>query len=711
MKGEMTMENSETFKPESLNIRDIFCNGNVAYKVPEYQRRYSWKKEQLEALWDDLYESYSNDHKACYFLGSIVVVKNENNAFELIDGQQRLTTLMIMISVLSKTYPNLNCPNPDNSQDESSLIDSEILNNCLFYRIGKRRLTLQTAVEYDSDFSSLIIDSDTFSALSYPTKSEMKMDNPVFNFRYTAKFFFDKFKELSVEDRNKFIFYIFNYVKLIRIVCDNLSFAIKLFQVMNDRGMPLASSDIIKSYIMGRIEIEGKEEIHDLKDIFTANWKNIETIVNRHGLKMDDFMIFYEYFKLKANPKRQVVDELKEIIQNKDIEIKTLIDELKSFSNSLDVTLSSTDPIIYSLKYVPWPSYIKTCLASACQVKYGVQIVKNGENEIENRDEQRKLFFLMRRYFYLAYISGKTANQIKQTFFNLLSAIVDKKPLVEIDQILKDSIAKYKMIKGTYEVLKDEVYGEDFLKPLMLSIEYENREATNTSFIEINKELHIDHILPQAFDKENDWNYIDKNEANQYMNTLGNLALLYFKKNEEALNKGFKTKCNIYQGKNHDGSINNGGITSFDTTREVIDVYEKDKRLWNIDDIKRRFEYQINRIEKMLDISEERIESDAVMVENQAYLKRKPRFNFADLGICEGSVLCWYNDDSIKCEVINEHDVLFNSEETTLSKIASEKLGYNVNGALYFTFNGKTIAELREELTKQESIISVSNQF
>lgn len=605
------MENIDTFEPSTLNIRDIFCNGSVVYKVPDYQRRYSWKKEQLDALWGDLYESFTNDRQACYFLGSIVVVKNANNAFELIDGQQRLTTLMIMVSVLLKTYPDLSCPNPDNEEDDSSLIDSEILEKCLFYRKGKRRLTLQTAVEYDSDFNSIIIDTDSFSTSSYPIKAEMKKENPIYNFRYTAKFFYDKFEELKEDERNKFVFYIFNNVKLIRIVCNSVPFAIKLFQVMNDRGMPLAASDIIKSYIMGRIEKESEdeEEKNSLRQVFTSNWKSIENLVNKHDLKMDDFMVYYEYYKLKSNPKRQVIDELKAIIEDKNIEIRSIINEIKSLSVSLDKALSSTDPTIYSLLYIPWPTYVNACLASVYQVKYGVKIVNDDNEDKEDFSEQKELISLMRRYFYLAYISGRTLTQIKQTSFNLLAAIVDKKPLDEIKKILNDSITKYKMIKGTYESLKDDVYNEDFLKPLMLSIEYENREVTNKTFISINRELHMDHILPQAFTKNSDWSYVNDDEASKYMNTLGNMALLYYKKNEEALNKGFKIKCNIYQGKNEDGTANNNGVTSFDTTREVVDVYEKENNSWDIEDIKRRFETQMKRIEKMLSISENMIEN------------------------------------------------------------------------------------------------------
>ena len=304
----------------------------------------------------------------------------------------------------------------------------------------------------------------------------------------------------------------------------------------------------------------------------------------------------------------------------------------------------------------------------------------------------------MRRYFYLAYVSGKTLNQIKQTSFNLLAAIVEKKPLDGVRRILNESITKYKMIKGVYEALKDEVYGEDYLKPLFLSVEYANREVTNTTFVSINKELHMDHILPQAFAKDSDWNYIDKDEAAKYMNTLGNMALLHYKKNEEALNKGFKIKCNIYQGKNEDGTPNNSGVTSFETTREVTDVYEKDGKLWNIEDIKRRYEKQMGRIETLLGIDESMIESDSVMSDpTQAPAKKAPRFNFNELGIAPGTILAWYNDPSFTCEVIDDHNVSFSGEQTTLSRIASDKLGYNVNGALYFVYEGKTVSQIREE--------------
>ena len=163
--------NIESFKPESLNIKSIFKNDDVRYRIPDYQRRYSWQDEQLDALWGDLFEAYKNKVD-CYFLGSIVVVKN-GVFYDLIDGQQRLTTLTIMTSVLNSTYPDIECLNPDDPEDDANTIDKETFQHCLFVKPSKgtERLVLQTASEYGSDFSNNIIKNTDFSTIKKPTKN------------------------------------------------------------------------------------------------------------------------------------------------------------------------------------------------------------------------------------------------------------------------------------------------------------------------------------------------------------------------------------------------------------------------------------------------------------------------------------------------------------------------------------------------------------
>lgn len=583
----------DTFRPENQNISAIF-NCDQIYRIPNYQRQYSWTNEQLEVLWDDLYEEYKNQNNKCYFLGSIVVVKT-GDYLDIIDGQQRITTLMIMMDVLRKTFPEIN-----KDSEEINFVDLKKIDDSILHSGRITKLQLQSDPNYDAIFNSKIIKRKNYENLTPPTKKEMNTDNPEYKYLNTAYFFYEKFKELSLKDLEKFVDYIFFKTNIIKIICTDESFAIKLFQVLNDRGQDLSNSDLVKAEIFGKY----KTEDIDGKNSFNVQWNNIIKMANDNDFRMDDFIVYYEYFKLRSNPKKQLLDEIKVIIKNR--EPSDVIEEMTDFSKSLEKVLKSTDPVIYSLKYIPWKSYVMAALASAYYIDY---------------PDMDSLLKTMQRFFYISFISGGTLNTIKQTSFKLIEDITNKDSIDKIEKDLNSLIHSKKMVKKVYEALNSEVYNEKFLKPLLLSIDYKIRENKNTTFYKIDKELHMDHILPRAYRKEHDWDYIEnKEEADSYLNTLGNMALLHFSKNEECENYGFETKMRIYQGKNEDGS-NKSGITSFETTRVIISDAEKDAQrrmiesgsnkkeyIWNVENINKRKKYLMNLIEEMLDITEEDID-------------------------------------------------------------------------------------------------------
>ena len=594
------MNNNQTFKPEKLTISELFTCDAI-YKIPNYQRQYSWTNEQLEELWNDLYDSFNNNQDECYFLGSVVVVDNGKSYHDLVDGQQRITTLMIMLNVLLKTFPNIN-----ENTIEIKKGNTRKLKQLIFYDEDISRLQLQIDPNYNTSFNNVIINPNNYNGIKYPTQQELKKDNPEYKFINTAKFFYDKFNELLNNEGqdvlDQFVNYILFKTNIIKIVCTNQSFAIKLFLVLNDRGLELSISDIIKSYILDKYNSNDKYNDNDIQ-IFNTNWKYIEKICNDYEFSIDDYMVYFEYYKLKSNPKRQVTDELKKIIQSNDTEIKVFVDEMKLFAENIEKVYKSTSPVIYSLRYIPWQAYVMTSLASAYQVNY---------------PDKDKLFKLMRRFFYISWLSGKTLNGIKQTSFNLIEKIVDKKPIEEISEMLNKFIYSKKLISEVYQVLNDDVYGETFLKALMLSIEYDIREEINDSFYEINNKIHIDHILPQQFDKRlNEWQNIDDIAlAKENVHKLGNLALILGSKNEEALNHGFDRKINIYLGKNSKSS----GITTFDTTKVIIDNYNKGDKVWDVNHINKRKEYLINLIEDMLELSEDEIGNEKTTYERDSSL-------------------------------------------------------------------------------------------
>lgn len=587
------MNNNQTFKPENQTISDLF-SCQAIYVIPNYQRQYSWVNEQLEELWSDLYESYINTPEECYFLGSIVVVDDGKGHHELVDGQQRITTLMIMLNVLAKTFPDIN-----KNSDIILKGNLQKIKQLIYFDEGINRLQLQIDPNYNTSFKKAIINQDNYENFKYPTQANLKKDDPEYKFVNTAKFFYDKFNELLKSEGQSvldgFVNFILFKTNIIKTICTNQSFAIKLFLVLNDRGLELSISDIIKSYILDKYDSNDRYNEND-KATFNYNWKSIEKISNDYEFTIDDFMVYFEYYKLKSNPKRQVTDELKKIIQSS--EVVSLVDEMKSFADNLEKVYKSTLPVIYSLRYIPWQAYVMTALASAYQVDY---------------PDKEELFQSMRRFFYISWISGKTLNGIKQTSFNLIDAIVDKKTIDEINEMLDKFIYGKRLIRDVYQNLNDDVYGQNFLKALMLSIEYEIREKTNVGFYKINNSIHIDHILPQQFDKRLDeWKNIDDVAlAKTYIHKLGNLALLLGSKNEEALNHGMNVKMNIYQGKDK----NESGVTAFDTTKTIIDNYNKGDVDWDVSHIVDRQKYLIGLIENMLDISEDDI--DKIIEEEQ----------------------------------------------------------------------------------------------
>lgn len=223
-----------------------------------------------------------------------------------------------------------------------------------------------------------------------------------------------------------------------------------------------------------------------------------------------------------------------------------------------------------------------------------------------NYPEKDKLFKEIRRFFYISLIAGCTLNQIKQTSFKLIESIINGNSIDDIKEDLNKTIISRRMYSKVYDALDNDVYNEKFLKPLMLSLEYETRESTNNGFYVLDSSLHMDHILPRAYKQNNEWSYIKYEEVLPEINGLGNMALLQDIKNEEALNCGFEKKIRIYKGQDEEGK-NKTGITSFEYTRLIIEYYDAGNKTWDIEQILNRKNYLIGKIEEMLEINREDI--------------------------------------------------------------------------------------------------------
>ena len=497
---------TDIFKPDNKTIEQIFGDTEAFYNMPIYQRPYAWDKERVEQLWYDILEAYKNNLQdkeidKNYFLGSVVVV-DKGKYQDVVDGQQRLTTLTILFCTLRDMQLFYD------KDDEYYLIQESIAKR------NKKRLTLTTHSNNQALFEETIINGINFSK----SKKELKKNR----FLQTAYYFKNlilKAQDLKSEDYienfKDFINYLFNKTTMIKVVCYDENFAIKLFSVLNDRGLDLTPADIIKAYLMEPL-VNDEVKLNSFIEV----WKQIESIVNYTDEKIEGILNLYLYYLIAQNPKKSLQDELKREFKGKDSQ-KIILDIKKFAKNYSDIINNKSDRFISMLRYLPHSVYWKSILTTAKHIEY---------NDFDLLKE------LITKYFYQSWIAGGTSNRIKQTAFNILKKVKNNESIENIKDIIVENLKRYDNYVKALE--SEYIFWERWLKPLLLSIEYTKWGEGERDFIPIERNLQIEHILPQSWDAEKSWdgeilnwkNKFTKAEAENLLNSLGNLTLITGKK-------------------------------------------------------------------------------------------------------------------------------------------------------------------------------------
>ena len=576
----------ESFKPNSLTINKLLTDSDALYQIPVYQRPYKWGDDEVDKLWDDILESYRNEEPN-YFLGSIITAKSGNGSkyLDVVDGQQRLTTLIILMATIRDLFPNIN---ELECEEDPFAIGIDQIKNAIMVSDKFGRLRLATHSNHSSDFEKYIIKGNTLD-LKKPYKKDIRKDEaPEFKFINTSVEFRIRLEELGENECGRLLNYIFNQIKIIRIDCSNVGFAIKLFQVLNARGLDLTNSDLIKSYLIGKLHFLYDDEVVDIKEKqFLQDWISCEEIALDVDESMNDLFVMYEYFLLAAHPKKSLYDELENQFENEDP--LDVISDFKAFITAfIEKVFDSNSPVDYSFFYLRWSIYWKTIITAAHH---------SGYNSIED------LKLSVRRYFYLFWISGFTLTRIKQTSFNLIKWIKDKKLINEIKYELEKSIQENKIQERVERALAGNIYQEAWCKPLLTIIEYNQTDKPDFIWLG-DRSIHVEHVLPQSFEQIYGWKHIIEGdqEGKDLVHTLGNLTLLSGKKNIEASNDSFENKVSIYQGNGKHGTSDDK-ITSFRLTQQIFDDYNREKFTnWDFETINNRKKSLIEEIEKIFQI-------------------------------------------------------------------------------------------------------------
>lgn len=277
---------------DQKSVKGLFQDSKACFLIPDYQRPYAWGEVECKTLWEDLFVfSFPNDN--CdqfneddeYFLGPIVTFKNDDKKLEIIDGQQRLTTLMLLLRAF---YNKLSHMKDQNSQAMKQDIEKCLWRANNFGAYQKDDLKIASEVATDND-------KEEFIAILKDGNADNMKSRYAKNFKY--------FEGQIVDFLNNYPSYfaylparILNNCVLLPIEAESQDAALRIFSTLNDRGKPLSDADIFKAQFYKFYKEQGK------KDEFIEQWKELDAIASdvfhpSAGTPLDELFTRYMYYE------------------------------------------------------------------------------------------------------------------------------------------------------------------------------------------------------------------------------------------------------------------------------------------------------------------------------------------------------------------------------------------------------------------------------
>lgn len=539
---------NESIEGEAYQLKDILATELSAYyQIPTYQRPYQWTEENCEKLLDDLLSSYEYYKESDYFCGSLVLIaiskdsKTNATTYDIVDGQQRFSTFILLAKVLATLYGkdlNENCKISRGFLEKSlGDTDGEKRKRLIFDTIGlNAEKDFQNALDF---FDDLDASKGENSKSNDPSKGKNSyLKNAICLKNYLEK------KE--IEDINDFIQWLYLKVNFITITCSDTDMALRIFNVLNARGLALSTTDIFKGELLKKLTEEKEQEE------LATRWENLRQKCLDNGFAMET--LFSQHLTY-LNPKTSKEKMEKRLVTWFENLNKTPLEYLKGvedFYNAYCEVLEMQDRYAHLLSYKD-DDHLCVMLCNSLLHHYSDQDIG-------------ALKELLVKFYYQDWVAGQTKTTRSQTCCNIINALKEKQSVENIASIVKKYFKDKNITQRFKENLQDSnlytkfylINGKSpkknsWLKPILILVEYFMSDDPEPKRIQTN-DFHVEHILPQNPDPSSQWaKDFSEEERGHYTHSLANLTLLGGKKNtkalKQALNQDFKEKKEIYMGK------------------------------------------------------------------------------------------------------------------------------------------------------------------
>lgn len=534
-------------------VSDLLKSGRTKpFIIPEYQRPYAWSTEQAETLFEDIWEFATTTgglyKNGTYFLGSIVSFENEEMEQEIIDGQQRITSLFLLLRAIYTKLVNGDDVNTEAAQNFIREIEPAIW----------RKDNLTGKVNFtDTLITSKVVDNNGNEVLKNILQTGIADPNLNDNYNKNYILFQELYNKRCAESPLKvydFIFALLNQAILLPISADSQDTALTIFSTLNNRGLPLSDADIFKAKLYNNLQNEEKED-------FITQWKTLDKEATEAKESIQQ-LFYYFMFYLRAKEgdvssttpgvrKYYSADKFKRLFSCNIIqELHTMLNLWKVINTNQDVPEESWDNN---------PS-IRKALDTLTSYpnefwKYPVVTYYLSHRKKENFDNDFLLFLnklsgeLMTRF-----LMFPTINVVKSDIMKLNAKIInDTHPTFNFRPIEKDG-------------LKDKIIipHRNIVRMLLKAYAYNHQSGI------LPDNWQIEHILPQKW-QTTFFPNTDTDTVNVMIEHIGNKTPFERKLNIIASNGYFKEK----QAKYIESSI--------EVTRILVTSIENDWTLGNID--------------------------------------------------------------------------------------------------------------------------------
>jgi uncharacterized protein with ParB-like and HNH nuclease domain len=555
---------------DQKTIVDLFSDRKADFLIPDYQRPYAWNEEQCQTLWDDIflfsfpdnnYEAFDENEE--YFLGSIVTYKNENSKSEVIDGQQRLTTLMLMLRAFYDKFANM--------QDKNSILTRDRIEKCIwkadtFGTADKNTLKIDSEVATDNDKEEFLELLRT-GIVKQGSKSQY-----VLNYQ-----FFQKKIDVFLQEFPCFFPYlparILGNCILLPIEAESQDTALRIFSTLNDRGLPLSDADIFKAQFYKYYGTTGN------KDEFIAEWKNLEEITSSvfkpiTGTPMDELFARYMYFlRAKEGNKSSTTEALRKFYErNKYQYLKRshTIDELKALALFWE-SVSDQDKVRFSDNVLKKLFVLNYAPNSMWQNITSVYFLQNRTDDGMLEDTKLCKFLDKITAFIFAYaITNPGVNALRTPIYD------EMVNLVKGDDA---TFSKYQFNQTQARTSFENYVFTNQRNATRSMITWYTYTFPKQELLGLNEIFHLEHIYSKKRQEmENGLN----TESN--LDSLGNKVLLESSINIRASDYRFEDKKKIYSGEQRRGNYKEpskvheiGDLASYDEFEEkqIIDRSKK----------------------------------------------------------------------------------------------------------------------------------------